>query len=422
MNTTCTRRLFRATAASFVLSLLLFSCRADRAAELSVADLVQSGEYVRAFDLAEREAGEDPENVGAQDTLAEMRVILELERGRRMLFAGEDSEALLVFEGARQLDPGNPTVAIWIEKTRRQLAERWLDAAQGLTGNDQLEQAEEAFEKVLQYDPGNSTAGEGLARILLRKQYREGLGLTYYRDGLQALRDFEFWPADRDFGLTTEYDPTLERARVRQLQVRKAIVEQRIARALELERNEHYFASRNEYRLALLLDPDNEEASTGMDRMDLEVRTFRILGEVDMEVRRGEIEDARLLLEQSASTSEAQANAFGRLEARVEDARWELMYEEALSLYQDQLYEEAVASFDRLLAETEFYEDAVSRRRTLAGFISNAEGLYAKSLEASDPEEALGYLRQIEVFWAEYRDVRDRIIQLEAKLAEPDGE
>lgn len=422
MNITSSRRLVEAAAVSLGLLTLLASCRAPRVAEVSVAELVQSGYYEKAYDLAEEQAREKPRDAQAQQTFAEMSVIVELERGRRTLFEGHAEDALHIFEGAQVLDPANATVASWIAKTRRQLAENWLDVGQNLTGNEQLNQAEEAFERVLQYDPDSATAAEGLARVLLRQQYREGLGLTYYRDGLRALRDFEFWGADRDLGLATEYDESLERARRRQEEVRQAIIEQRIARAEELERNGHYYASRNEFRLALLLDPDNEVASEGMDRMDLEVRTERMLGEVDMDIRRGEIEDAKIILEQGTNFSEAQKDDFTKLEGRVEDAYWRTMYDEAISLYQDQLFVEAVVKFDELLEETEFFEDAVTRRRTLVGWITDADKLYAEAATVDDPQTQLDLYRQIQVFWAEYRDVRDLIAALEKQLGTEGGE
>jgi len=349
-----------------------------------------------------------------------MHVILVLESGRRTLFAGDALSALREFEQAHRLAPEDETVQAWITKVRSQLAEEWLDVAQNLLSISEFEDSAAAFEKVLEYDPGHPTASEGLYRIIVRLQYREGLGLRYYRDALDDLRNERLFPASRHIDLTRTYYPDHPRAGEREDEIRQRLAEERMARAQELERMASFHAARYEYRLVLLLAPESVEASEGMNRMDREVRALDALGEADMHIRRGDLKEARVRLEQARLATELQKDAVSLLEAQIEDVHQRAMYNAAISLYKDQLFLQAVEAFDLLLAETEYYEDAISRRDTLMEFIRDAEELYAKAEQTEDPSEQLDFFRQIAIVWPEYRDIRERMKALEAEVGTPE--
>ncbi|MEW6071815.1 MAG: hypothetical protein AB1726_04365 [Planctomycetota bacterium] len=397
--------------------LALAACRAATTREATVSELAREGRFAAAYEQAELEAARAPSDPAAQAMLVRMRVVLILERGRRLLFAGSPAEALALFEDGLALDPGNRTVESWIAKTKRQLAEEWLDTAQELASVSRFDAAKEAFEKVLAYTPDCAPAKDGLYRLLVQEQYRLGLGRDYYTRGLEELRQYELWSSDRSLDLAQDYDPSQRRAEERRAEVRRMLAEERLTQADLLAAKQLFFAARNEYRLALLLDPANEAATAGLNRMDEEVRASRALEEAEVRARRGDLEEAQTLLEQGERFTQEQQDSFSLLKAQMAEARLRQMYEEAIALYRDQLFPEAVAAFDRLLQATESYEDAISRKRTLEEFIANAEALYAQALAAEDPAAALGYLREIEVFWSEYRDVHERIAALEAEVA-----
>jgi hypothetical protein len=89
------------------------------------------------------------------------------------------------------------------------------------------------------------------------------------------------------------------------------------------------------------------------------------------------------------------------------------VYRDALALERDWRYEEAAVRYDELLAEAQFYKDAIARRDTLNEYVRRAAELYEKAGAAATPEEQLMFLRQIELFWPEYKDVPVRIRALE---------
>ena len=418
MQETSSRALPHAAPAALPLVLcflLANACRSSDQGQGTVSDLVRHGEYVEAVELAERNAHERPESASAQRTLQRARLALILDQGRRAVFAGEPEIGLEYFHSAEELAPDDPIVRDWIQKTKRQLAEEWRDRAHELVSGSDLNAAEVAFEKVLLYEPDDLRAKAGLARILFLKNYREGLSRTYFNDGLRQFSDFFLDQADRSFHVSNDVLPN-EPAQDRREQVQDMLAEERVNQARSLEADGLYFAARNEYRLALLIDPTLEVARDGLDRMDREVRASHILEEVDMGYRRGDFEEADERLAKAALLTSLQSDEVAQRRGSIEEARLRRLYDEALSLERDFRYEAAVEAYARLVRETEGYEDAVERQRTLDEWIALAARKYEAALAAGG-EEALGHFKSIEVFWPEYRDIQERIPALERELA-----
>jgi hypothetical protein len=130
-------------------------------------------------------------------------------------------------------------------------------------------------------------------------------------------------------------------------------------------------------------------------------------------------DEAELKLVAAAERTRRQGEEIEAYREKLGEARLERLYEEARTLESDWRYEEAVVAYDRLLERQPFYEDAITRRDTLQSFVEQARELYALYEQAGSDEERLALLRQIAVFWPEYRDVRRRLAELEG--AQPQG-
>ena len=109
-------------------------------------------------------------------------------------------------------------------------------------------------------------------------------------------------------------------------------------------------------------------------------------------------------------------DTIGQLEAQIEDERVLALYNKARTLERDYRYPSAIEAYDDLLEIAPYYEDALSRKATLEEFVLLAEELYTRALDAESDEEALQYLRQIPILWPEYRDVEERLLEVEARL------
>jgi len=401
-----------------LLCLASAACQAQETrSDEKVVSAIVHGQYTVALEEARRLADANPNDPAAQELYREAELAFLLDQGRQAVFHGDLNLGLELFEKAGVLVPDHPTVRAWIEKTRKQLAVHWLDRAAEVTGPEHLDEAELAYERVLQYDPENAAAMEGLSHVLLLKNYRSGMSKTYFDDGLSSFRALLLEQARRAFQVSRRYrenDPASQRAD----QVEEMLAEERLAQAQQLEQVGSYFAARNEYRLVLLIDPDHVEGRAGLDRMDRETRATRTLDEAEMALRRGELELAGEALAEATVLTEAQKDDVSLLQSNIVEKRLEDRYLEARSLADDYRFPEAVAAFDALLAEASDYKDAALRKSTLEEFIRLAEEFYAKALAATDDAVAEEYLRAIHpVIWPEYRDVVERLKAIEARRA-----
>lgn len=401
--------------------LALPSCRS--AGEATGRELVlrevRHGRFERALEQAERLLEASPRDPALQALHRDVQVALRLDQGRDRVFLGQLDEGLAAFREAAELDPGNEVVRSWIRKTQLQLADAWLDRAADLSGTDRLEEVAQAYEKVLEHDPGNATAVEGQARTLLLMNYRSGQSWSYFNQGLNGFRRLKLEQARRDFHISNEFhgnDP----ARERMVQVEKQLAEERIEQAEQFEHDGFWFAAGNEYRLALLIDPENERARAGLDRMDRETRAATSLSEAEMEIRRGELEDARETLETVEALTEAQKDSVSLLQSGIEEKGFEELYGRALSLTEDYRYPEAVAAYDELLAVAPHFRDAEQNKATLEEFIASAEEWYQQALTAQSDADAMLFLRMTLVAWPEYKDAVERLAALEARVVEPE--
>jgi tetratricopeptide (TPR) repeat protein len=404
--------------ASF-LALLLAACQATEVEhERDVVSAIQHGRYDEALAEARRLAESNPRDEHAQALHREAQVAWILDRARDQVLRGSLERGLEYLEQARSLAPEHPTVESWIEKTRAQLAVHWLDAAAENSGPESMDEAERCYEKVLEYDPDNAPAIDGLSHLLLLKNYRAGLSKTYFDDGVSSFRELLLEQARRAFQVSRRYAEN-EPAATRAGQVERMLAEERLAQAKLLESDGLFFAARNEYRLVLLIDPGNAEGRDGLDRMDREARATRTLAEADMEIRRGQLAEAEETLAQAEALTDAQKDDLSLLQAGIEEKRLEDLYHAARTLSDDYRYPEAVAIFTELLALAPDYKDAALRNATLEEFIRLAEEFYAKALEAPDDATAEELLRAIHpVIWPEYKDVVERLAAIEARKAE----
>lgn len=395
-----------------LLPLVLLAACASTSSTNEVRELVRLGDYGRALELAGEWAASEPDEPDAVEAHRMASVAYQLDRARALAFQDRDEEALVELARADAIAPGEPTVDAWIAKESNKLATRWLDVASDAQAGDRLLEAEDAYEKVLRYAPGDHRALEGLSRVMLQQNYRAGLSEMYYKEGVRAMRDHWLVGASNRLGYATKYAPDDQQVAERREGVQRELAGDRMAFARQFESQGFYSAARNEYRLVLLLDPTSEEAQAGRERNEREVRAREYLDKAHMQAKRGETEAALISLDQGQALTEKQMAEFEQARQLVRDAAIEEQYLEAKSLEDDGHFEAAVGGYERILREHGYYKDSIARKQLLDGWIAQAGALYEKSLAATTPAEAAGFLREIAVFWPDYRDVRERLARL----------
>jgi tetratricopeptide (TPR) repeat protein len=379
----------------------------------SVAWLVQHERYEEAVNLAAKLSAEKPEDAGRADEHRLASAALLMARGRDEFFAGRYNEALELFRYAADIAPESPATQDWIYASQESLADRAFIAGLEAHNDDDFEKAMAFYEEALSYEPDHVLARATLARALLQQNYRRGMGLDYYDDGILALDRYFLHQANSLFAYVLKYEPDHERAELRAEQAQDQLASERARVALDLEESGQFAAARNEFRLALILDPDLELAKLGFERMRREEQVSEKLREADRLRLQQRFDQAQALLEGLRGQTERQTEDIEQLLVQVAEARLETLYIAARALESDFRFEEAVGAYTRLLEQTTFYKDAHTRRDTLSAYVSEAAQLYVRFEASADPAEQLALLRQIAEFWPEYRDVRSRLAQME---------
>ena len=176
-----------------------------------------------------------------------------------------------------------------------------------------------------------------------------------------------------------------------------------------------FFAAGNEYRIALLFDEENVDAQAGRVRMEREMGAQEQLNHAEWLRLRGRFDEARVALDEGRELTDVQTDAFDSGAIDIDQDQYILLYDEALRLERDFRYGHAIEAYDKLLDVAGYYEDAITRRSTLHGFVVQTKDLYSRAMAAADADEEIALLSQIELIWPEYRDVGQRLRELGAE-------
>jgi len=380
--------------------------------------MIEHEQYEDALKEAYEAHCKDPDDAEAADLYRRASFAWLLERGRRLTFEEADEEALELFLDALELEPGSRFAVEWIAKTNAKITTRWLNHALELESNDHLVEAREAYYQAIHYHPNNLRALEGAGRMTIRLNYRVGLGEKYYTDGVRAFSRYQLEEARSGFDRAEKYAHAPERTARRMGQVRELLATQRIAIAESLAGDDLYAAARNEYRLALVLDPDLEGAQAGFERMGTEAEAKRLLEEARMLTLRRRFRHAREALAAGRELTERQIEAFDGMRDSIKEETHKAAYEDALTLEDDYRYDDAIAAYGTLLKEAQFYQDVRARKETLEEYVRIAADLYERAAGPVSDDERLRYLQQIEIFWPEYLDIQTQLTALKRGTSE----
>jgi tetratricopeptide (TPR) repeat protein len=397
-----------------VTALALAACQSsgERRDEREVPTLLKEGQYREALQLAEAAHRERPDDPVATDEYRLASAAVLLEQGRRMLFADRNEEALRRFLEAKRIAPEEPVIDDWVYNAREKLALLWHRNGMRAQAGGDLELAVDSFERSLDFQPGFERAESSLMRTLLQLNYRQGLGREYYDEGVRDLHEHLLDEAEFGFSAALKYSPQMDRAAERRHLARVQLAEERAALAAQLEAENAFAAARNEYRMALLLDLDCLPAQSGYARADREEDAAAHLREADRLLLRKDYQGARAELATGLELTEVQHAAFDAMESAVIEAQHGDLYKRTRTLESDEQYAAAIEVYEELIEEATYFQDAITRKETLESYIENAERLYEQAAAAASGEERAAYLRQIEVFWPDYRDVQEQLAEL----------
>jgi general secretion pathway protein D len=85
--------------------------------------------------------------------------------GRTMVESGDVEEGLAQIEEAARKDPGNIEIKNYLARQRAAAVQRYLAAGDNARNAGQLDQAEQAYQLALRFDPANANAKAGMERL-----------------------------------------------------------------------------------------------------------------------------------------------------------------------------------------------------------------------------------------------------------------
>jgi general secretion pathway protein D len=85
--------------------------------------------------------------------------------GRAMVESGNVDEGLAQIEAEAQKDPGNVEIKNYLARQKAVAVQRYLAAGDTARSQGQLDQAEQAYQLALRFDPANANAKQGLERM-----------------------------------------------------------------------------------------------------------------------------------------------------------------------------------------------------------------------------------------------------------------
>jgi len=409
-------------------TVLTGACSSVEKSESAVQDLIRRGSYGAALRQAESAYRDNPGNPELEELYRRASAAYMMEKGRRQTFAEENLEALESFRQAYEIKP-SVIAEQWYDKTRLKLAGIHLERGREAVASEDLETALREFERAIGFTETDGrdrindelvelreVARSAAARTLVRVNYRLDLGSEYYIQGVRAWHEYQLYIAAADFGFVEKYKPSDDKAERRGLQVDALLARRRVSMAAALEEIGNYAAAEKEFKQALELDAELEEAELGAERAAVEAEAARIAGEGEMMILRGEWVRARETLARALELSVYEKDAYSDKIASIEDARMASAYERALDLEHDFDYPGAIKAFAELLEERSWYEDARARHDTLVEYVERSERLYALAKDSRDIIERLALLREIELIWPEYRDIESLLPPLQRRV------
>jgi len=376
---------------------------------------IRTGHFEDGIRHAQALLDEDPNNAELAELHRVATIGLYLQRGRESTFANKDLTALHWFGLAEEIAPASEMVAQWIGKTKSKLADHWLHVGAEAFATEDYPAASEAYRNVLEHIPGHPQALSGLGQVMLVMNYQRGLGLDYYNSGVRALSEYYLERARRGFNVTQKYLPKMKRAVTRKNDVDILLAEQRVTVATGLEGEKLFAAALSEYRFASVLDEGNQEALAGIERVSIEERAAQILRDAEMKLYRDQFDEAEELLARGEAMTSVQHEEFEASRGRIAVARFERLYEVALTLEHDRSFDQAIVAYGDLLDQVEYFRDARARKATLEGYVEMAAKYYDQAMAAKGPEKKLEYLQSISGFWPDYKNIEKLIEKLEGK-------
>ncbi len=395
----------------------LAGCTAPNVELVQARDLYARGDFYQAWVSIKLAHQKDAGSREVQEEYWKIRKAWLLKKGQEQVFHNEDLDAIGTFEQVLVHDEGNEIALRWIDKCKFKLANRASAKGESYRKAGDLENALRAYNDALVFEPGNARAEEGLELLGETWRAMRAKARSHYLDGVRALADQLFAQTEYHMLIALDRDPTLEEAREPAAQAQRRIAEERFRNARDMEKAGHAAAALREYEVLRKDHPNLPEIDVAIERAERETEARRLAGEGELAVFRGEFAKARKLLEDAMQLTSRDSEAIAERLLLVHEREIEHLYTLTRDMEIQGDFQEALAGYRGIDHEVPGFRDVRDRIADLEIRIEEAEKAYAAAVEAESKGEAdtaIDHFIDVMVYWPSYQDAKQRLEALRA--------
>lgn len=361
-----------------------------------------------------------------QKAYDEVRFRYLLERGRQEIYADRELQGIATLNDALQMQAGDEMALQLIDRAERKLAKReTVIGTDHLLKND-FENAIAAFRKAQQYKPGFKAAVEGEERVQAAVARLHGEAQKQFLEAIRKMPEFRYPEVDWHAQAALTRDPSRADAADVKERAMKELAQGSRRRADEARDAKNYGAALMEYRSARDLAADLPGIAEAIAQMEREVQATWKTEQAQLEMQADRFAKARALLDEAYELSTLERTTINELRLQTSRRVGMTQYAAARDLELQGLKQEALVAFEAIATEWPTgLDDEQTRIGALKLDIDAAVKAYAAGEEAEQKGElavALDQFKTARTYYAKYRDVEQRVAQVEAKMQPPAGD
>lgn len=348
-------------------------------------------------------------------------------RVRWDVFGEEEQKALSDLDDAEALGADPALVKRWRERAAHKLAVRATEVGNEHLVKGELHEAMQCFLAALNHEPDLVLAQEGAENVRAAVLRLTERAQQQFLEGVRKLPEFRFVEVQWHALNAMVNDPSRNDAKDLADRARLKVLDEMFARGCELRDANMFGAALLEFRAIARIEPAYPDVVKSIDAMAREVEAARLVekAKIDMRMERFDVADQGLA--EALNLSEFSRAGIGELTMQCRRMRGEKAYREARDLEILGRKAEAMVAFEAVRkAWPDGLRDEAARADALRVDIDGAaaEWAAASAAEAAgNLAEALEHYKNAERFYPGWKDGKDRIAALEAKIAsgKPDG-
>lgn len=378
------------------------------------------GNYFLAYRVLEEVRDPDQPQSEVEKAYWAARLEYLVDQGNKAMFADREEDALVLFNQALALSPGNEVVLQRIEKCKDKMARRAVLLGERRLAEGDLEAALLAFTEAQRHVSGFALAIQGTQSVRETFSRMRAKAQKHFLEALRVYPELRWVQVEWHTSTALSNDPGREDAVNLHQRAEHRLAEYSFRRAQEAEKSRHYGAALMEYRLAAGDEPGYPEIQQHIEHMQHEVEAEKLANMALGCIVVAKFDEARKHLEEAFKLTLLEKATISDLLLQVRKREAQQRYQHARDLELQNQKAEALQAYQELVAAwPDGLLDEKARVDNLQHDIENAtkEWEAAEAAEQQgDAKAALAHYRSVNDFYPDWKDVKARIDRLSQQI------